>query len=162
MTLPIGVESRASEELAAFIATLVDTADSDTPVTLGYIRERILGAARAQGVEPLRSGSAETLAAEIETLIEEFGDDASAADFVAVKASEDLSKFIETLLDMSEADVVPTLGGMRTAVVDGWAARLAGDGVIDEDSEQTLLAELDALIARYGADKPAEDVLGFE
>ena len=162
MPLPHEVESRVSEELSAFIAPLLDHPDMDTPLTLGFVRQRILGVARAQGVEPRRFGAGESLAREIDALIEEFGADAPAADFVSVKASEDLSQFIETLLDVSEADVVPTLGGMRGAVADGWAARLAGKGVIDDDEDQTLLAEIDALIDRYGEDTPAENLLRFE
>jgi len=162
MPLSREVESRVSEELSAFIAPLVDNPGIDVPLTLGFVRQRILGVAKAQGVEPWRFGNGESLAAEIEALIEEFGDDAPAVDFVAVKASEELSQFIETLLDMSDADIVPTLGGLRTAILDGWVARLAGDGVIDTDEDQTLLAEIDALIARYGKDTPAESVLRFE
>lgn len=162
MPLPHEVESRVSAELSAFIAPLLDNADIDAPLTLGFIRERILGATRAQGIEPLRFASGESLAAEIQALIEEFGADALAADFVSVKASEELSQFIEALLDMADADVVPTLGGMRAAIANGWAARLEGQGIIDEDEDQTLLAEIDALIARYGEDTPAESLLRFE
>jgi len=162
MPLPREVDSRVSEELAAFIAPLVDNPDVEAPLTLGFIRQRILAAANAQGVEPRRFGDGESLAAEIEALIEEFGEDALAVDFVAVKASEDLSRFIEALLDLSDADIVPSLGGVRTAIAEGWVARLAGDGVIDSDEDQTLLAEVDALIERYGKDMPAENLLRFE
>ena len=45
---------------------------------------------------------------------------------------------------------------------DGWLARLAGEGVIDPDGEESLLAEIDALIARYGPDLPAEELLRFD
>ena len=162
MPLPLDADSRVSEELSAFMAPLVDNPDIDVPVTLGFIRQRILAVARAQGVEPRRFEGGESLAVEIDALIEEFGEGAPAVDFVAVKASEELSQVIETLLDLSDADIVPTLGGIQAAIADGWVARLAGDGVIDSDDDQTLLAELDALIVRYGNDTPAETVLRFE
>ena len=164
MTLPIEIDSRMSEELSAFTIPLLDNPDIDVPVTLGFVRRRIRGAARAQGVEPLPFGfgESESLAAEIEALIDEFGEDVPAADFVVVKASEELSRFIETLLDLSDIDIVPTLGGMRAAIAEGWVARLAGEGLIDEDEDQTLCAELDALIDRYGEDTAVESVLRFE
>jgi len=162
MPLPLDVDSRMSEELAAFVAPLLDNPDIGAPLTLGFIRRRILGVAKAWGKESGGAEDAGSLAAEIEALIEEFGDEAPAADFVAVKASEELSELIEALLDMSDVDIVPTLGGMRAAIADGWAARLAGDGIIEGDEDQTLLAEIDALINRYGADTPAESVLRFE
>ena len=162
MPLPLDVDSRMSEELAAFIEPLLDNPDIEAPLTLGFIRQCILRVAKARGEEPAGFGDADSLAAEIEALIEEFGADAPAADFVAVKASGELSQFIETLLDLSDADVVPTLGGMRAAVADGWVARLAGDGVIDDDEDQTMIAEIDALVDRYGADTLAENLLRFE
>jgi hypothetical protein len=47
-------------------------------------------------------------------------------------------------------------------MTEGWLARLAGDGLIEADGEESLLAEIDSLIERYGPDLPAEDVLRFD
>ena len=56
----------------------------------------------------------------------------------------------------------PTLGWVRDAMTGGLIARLVGDGTIDPDEDQTLLAEIDALIERYGDDVIAEDFVRFE
>jgi hypothetical protein len=39
---------------------------------------------------------------------------------------------------------------------------MAGDGLIDPDQNETLIAELDALIERFGSGTPAERLLRFE
>ncbi len=162
MPLPLDADSRVSEELSSFITSVVEDRDIEVVPTLGFIRDRLLEADMTEGTEPRRIGSEESLIAEIEALIEEFGEEAPAMDFVVVKASDELSQVIEALLDLSDADIVPSLGGIRAAIADGWVARLAGVGIIDSDEDQTLLAEIDTLIDRYGEDTPAESVLRFQ
>jgi len=71
---------------------------------------------------------------------------APAIDFTAVKASQELSCVIETLVDDSETDTAPTPGAVREAMNQGLLARLVGDGTID----------------RYGQDTLAEQLLRFE
>ena len=44
----------------------------------------------------------------------------------------------------------------------GVTAELVGDGVIDPDEDQTLQAEIEALIERHGAAAIAEDFIRFE
>jgi hypothetical protein len=110
----------------------------------------------------LKPGSEGSLYAEAVALAEEFGEDANAEEFVVAKASESLSEVIEAVLDRSDEDVVPTLGDVRDAIMQGLAAQLAGEGILDADEDQPLLAELDALIERYGADTLAEDILRFD
>jgi hypothetical protein len=56
----------------------------------------------------------------------------------------------------------PTLGAVRDAVISGLGARLVGDGVLEDDEADTLLAEIDALIEQFGADTLAEAVLSYE
>jgi len=63
---------------------------------------------------------------------------------------------------VSEADTAPTLGTVREAMNQGLLARLVGDGTIDADQDETLFAELDELIDRYGQDTLAEQLLRFE
>jgi chitinase len=165
MPLPIDAASRVSEEMSSLLESLVNNPDLDLPVTLGVVRNKLKLALAGLGLEPDRHafGNEQSLYAEIEALIEEYGEDAPALDFLAVKASDALSDLIEALLDdFEDEDVAATLGRVREAIVDGLAARLAGDGVIGDDEEQTLLAEVDALIERYGEDTLAEDVLGFD
>lgn len=165
MPLPIDTASRVSEEMSSLLESLVNNPDLDLPVTLGVVRNKLKLTLAGLGLDPDRHafGNEQSLYAEIEALIEEYGEDAPALEFLAVKASDALSDLIEALLDdFEDEDVAATLGRVREAIVEGLAARLAGDGVIGEDEEQTLLAEVDALIERYGEDTLAEDVLGFD
>lgn len=163
MPIPINVDSRVSEELSGVMDAMIGNPDFDEPVTLGFVRDKLKEAIAAQGREvDLRPGSEGSLYAEAVALAEEFGEDTLAEEFVAAKASESLSDLIEALLDRGDEDVAPTLGDVRDAVVQGLAAQLAGEGIIDTDEDQPLLAEVDALIERYGKESLAEDVLRFD
>jgi hypothetical protein len=143
---------------------LANDPDLDEPVTLALVRDRLRQRLARQGVEASRHGfgDEQSLYAEVEALIEEYGEDALADDLTTVKASDELSEVIEAILDNTEADTLPTLAIVREAMTEGWLARLAGDGIIEADGEQGLLAEIDSLIERYGPDLPAEDVLRFD
>ena len=163
MPIPIDAESLVSEELSEVIEVLLEEAGTDEILTLGAVRERLRETAAAADREPdRRSGSEETLYAEVERLIDDYGEDAPVADLVVVKASEDLSELIEVLVDEGDEETVQTLADIRAAIVDGRAAQLEGIGVIEADDEQALVAELDGLIERYGGDTPAEVVLRFD
>jgi hypothetical protein len=163
MPTPIYTDSRVSEEISEVIEAMLDNAESSEPVTLGMLRDKLKEAIAGQDREADRKfGSESSLYAEAQALAEEFGEDALAADFVAAKASESLSELIESLLDNSDEETAPTLGDVREAITHGLAARLEGEGVLDADEEQSLLAEIDALIERHGADMLAEDALRFD
>ena len=164
MLLPIEPESRVSEELAEVMDAIVNDPDIEEPVTLALVRDKLREQLATQGIDAERHdfGDEESLYAEIEALIDEFGEDAFAADFTTVKASQELSEVIESILDNSAADIAPTLETVREAMTNGWLAHLVGNGVIEADGEESLLAEIDFLIERYGPDCLAEDVLGFE
>jgi hypothetical protein len=47
-------------------------------------------------------------------------------------------------------------------MVDGLAARLVGDGVLEDDEADMLMPEIDSLIEHYGPDATAEDFLRYE
>ena len=164
MSLPIDGDSRASEELSAYMESLLNDPELEEPVTLGLVRDRLRRARTGHGLKADRSpfGNEDSLYAEVEALVEEFGEEALAADFTAVKASAELSDVIEAVLDEAGRRSVPTLGSLRDAVDRGLLARMAGEGVIDPDQNETLVAELDALIDRFGRDTPAEELLRFE
>lgn len=163
MPIPINVDSRVSEELSGVMDAMIGNPDFDEPVTLGFVRDKLREAIAAQGREVvLRPGSEGSLYAEAAALAEEFGEDTLAEELVAAKASESLSDLIEALLDRGDEDVAPTLGDVREAIVRGLAAQLAGEGIIDSDEDQPLLAEVDALIERHGEETLAEDVLRFD
>ena len=95
-------------------------------------------------------------------MIDEFGGDVPAIDFVAAKASESLSLIIEVAMENPFVRRRTTLEGVRDAMADGLTARLAGDGFIEPDEDQTLQGEIDGLIERYGGHTLAEDFIRFE
>jgi len=56
----------------------------------------------------------------------------------------------------------PTLAVVRQAMTSGLLTRLVGEGVLDDDEDDSLQAEIEALIERYGADALAEGYLRYE
>jgi hypothetical protein len=57
----------------------------------------------------------------------------------------------------------PTLEAVKESIASGGlTAKLVGEGVLDEDEDDALLAEVEALIRRYGADSLAEEFLRYE
>ncbi len=158
------VDSRVTEELSEFIESLVNNPDIELSVTLGFVRDTLQDSVGDEltSEEHHQFGNEGSLYAEVESLIEEYGEDVMAVDFIIAKASDELSMLIEALIDYTEDDITITLGSVRNAITEGLAARLVGEGAIEADEEQTLLAEIDALIGHYGEDLPAENLLRFE
>jgi hypothetical protein len=99
---------------------------------------------------------------EMDALIEEFGEGALAVDFVQSHASEQLSRVIESLVNDENRENPPTLSAVKDAIVSGLGVRLVGEGVLDEDEDDTLLSEIESLIEQFGADALAEDFLRYE
>jgi hypothetical protein len=161
---PIEPERHVSNALAAAMEAIANDPDLDEPVTLALVRDKLRQRLAAQGVEATRRefGEEQSLYAETEALIDEYGEDVLALELTAVKASDELSDVIEAFLDNTDADILPSLGRVRAEMAENWLARLAGEGVIEPDDEQGLLAEIDALIERYGPDLPAENLLRFD
>jgi hypothetical protein len=163
MKAPIDAASRVSAELSAAIEKLVNDPDREEPPSLGEVRAELAGAsADAEQLAAMHPQDRASRLVELDDLIEEFGAEALAADFVSVKASEALSRVIEAAMDDVSLTEEPTLGAVRAALTQGLVARLVGDGVIDPDDDTSLLAEIDDLIARYGEDAVAEDFIRFE
>jgi hypothetical protein len=99
---------------------------------------------------------------EMDALIEEFGESALAVDFVQAQASEQLSRAIESLVDDENRENPPTLAVVREAIISGLGVRLVGEGVLEDDEDDTLVEEIDALIEQFGADSLAEEFLRYE
>ena len=156
--------SRVTSELSALMERMVGDPDREAPPTLEDVRSRIRrrSSAADRRDETLHPQQRASLLAEIDDLVDEFGGEAPAIDFITVKASEQLSRIIEVVIEASRLKHEPTLGMLRDAMVDGLIARLAGDGIIDADQDQTLVAEVDALIERRGRDAIAEGFMRFE
>lgn len=159
--VPIDVASRVSPQMSAFIDKLVNDPDREEPPTLQDVRAALRDSGKAVEARMHPQDRTSSLA-EIESLIEEYGAEAMAIDFVAAQASEGLSRIIETAITDVRVPRNPTLGGVRQAMVNGLTARLVGDGTIDPDADGTLLAEIDALIRRFGEDAVAEHFVRFE
>ena len=156
--------TRVSSELSALIETMADDPDRETPPMLEDVRSLVHHRASAadRREETLHPQQRASLLAEIDDLVAEFGGDALAIDFIAAKASKQLSRVIELAIEQSRVRHQPTLGMVRDAMAAGLIARLAGDGIIDPDQDQTLIAEIEALIERHGDDAIAEDYIRFE
>lgn len=163
MAIPIDPDAQVSPELSEVMSSLLDNPEILEPVTLDTVRSVLLHTLDGDDPdEAPRIGLEETLLAEVEQLIDEYGDDALAGDFVSTSASDALSEFIEAVLERADDEVEVVLGDVRDAVDQGLLAELEGAGLLESDDAQALVAELDGLIERYGADMPAEDLLRMD
>lgn len=162
--LPIDVATRVSAELSRLLEKLVNDPDREEPPTLEDVRAllRRRGDGRAREMEFLHPHDTESLLVEVDNLVEEFGGEASLANFVSGQASEGLSRVIEAAMGEPGTSRVPTLGTVRAAMTSGLTVSLIGQGALDEDDESVLLAEIDELIDRHGRDAVAEQFIRFE
>jgi hypothetical protein len=160
----IDVTSRVSAELSELLQKMVDDPDGDESPTLGAMRALLTaksGRARI-AEEALHPQDRTSLIVELDDLIEEYGEEALAIDFVAVKASEVLSRVIEAAMNEPSLPEDPTLSAVRRSILDGLAARLVGEGAIEVDDDATLLQEIDDLIRRFGEDAVAQEFIRLE
>ncbi len=162
---PIDIASRVSPELSSFIDSIISQLDTDEPVTLGAVRSFIseeLPHELDETEHMHHFDVGESLIDELDTLIDGFGESAAAADFVYAFASEPLSRVIESVANDENRENPATLQVVREALAGGLASRLVGDGVLEDDEDDALLPELEALIDRFGPDAPAENFLRYE
>lgn len=162
---PIDIASRTSPELSSLIETIVNQLDSDEPVTLAAVRsfiEHELPVEISEDEHLHHFDTGESLVDELDALIVGFGESAAAIDFVSVFASEPLSRAIEAVMNDENRENPPTLATIREALSNGLAARLIGDGVLEEDEADLLMPEIEELIARSGSDALAEEFLRYE
>lgn len=161
----IDVAMRVSPGLSALIERRVNDPDASDSPTLGTVREFLTGLlprAFNEAERMHRFDVSESLLDELNTLIDEFGTDAAAVDFVRAAASEPLSRVIEAVVNDENRENPPTLAAVKEALAAGLGARLVGEGVLDEDEDDVLTAEIDGLIERFGPDSLAEELVRFE
>lgn len=162
---PIDIASRTSPELSSLIEAIINQFDSDEPVTLAAVRsfiEHELPAEISEDEHMHHFDTGESLVDELDGLIDQFGESAAAIDFVSVYASEPLSRAIETVVNDENRENPATLATIREALADGLAARLIGDGVLEEDEADLLMPEIEELIERFDAEALAENFLRYE
>jgi len=163
--LSVDVATRISPELSETIEALMNDPEREVPPqTLDEVRAALIrrGTAGTRETEFLHPQDEASLLVELDRLIEEYGKEAPAIDFVAVKASEGLSRIIQAAMDDTRFPLAPMLGAIREAMVGGLTARLIGEGAIDEDDEGVLLGEIDEMIRRFGEETLAETLVRFE
>ncbi|MGC2457374.1 MAG: hypothetical protein WA435_05225 [Gallionellaceae bacterium] len=162
---PIDIASRVSPELSSLIESVINQLDTDEPITLAFIRTFITYdlPAEINETEHLHHFDVnESLVDELDELIEQFGESAAAVDFVFGFASEPLSRAIEEVVNDENRENPATLEDVRQAIVNGLAGRMVGDGILEEDEADMLMAEIENLIDRFGADATAEQFLRYE
>lgn len=162
---PIDIATRVSPNLSSLIESRLNEADTEQSVTLATIRAFVVGLLPTTYTETEHLHHFDvndSLLDELDALIEEFGESALAIDFVQDVASEPLSRVIEAVMYDENRQAPPTLGAVREAIFSGLLARLVGEGVLDEDEDDSLLAELGTLIAKHGEESLAENFLRYE
>jgi len=161
----IDISTRVSSRLSALLKSRVDNPECEQPVTLMAVRRFLadLMPADFNEAERMHHFDVDTsLLDELDALVEEFGAQALAVDFVQTSASEPLSRAIEWVVNDENRENPPTLSVIRDALIAGLGARLVGDGVLEDDEDDTLQSEIESLIEQFGADTLAEDFLRYE
>lgn len=161
----VDVASRVSPRLSALIEGRANDPDEEQPVTLSEVRSflaDLLSEEYREAEQLHRFDLGDSLLDELDALIEEFGEGALAIDFAQHAASEALTQVIEAILDDDSRDNPPTLETVREAILAGLPSQLLGEGALEDDESDTLLAEIEAMIERFGADALAEGFLCFE
>lgn len=162
---PIDVAARVSPQLSALIEARVNDPDAEQPITLAKVRTFIadLLPGPFKAAERMHHFDvSESILDELDALIEEYGKDALAVDFARISASEPLTRVIEAVIDDDNREYPPTLAVVREAMIAGLLTRLVGEGALDDDEDDSLLAEIEALIDYYDADELAEGFLRYE
>lgn len=161
----IDIATRVSPNLSTLIENRLNRAELEQAITLADMRDFVTGVlteAFSETEQLHHFDINESLLDELNALIDEFGETALAVDFVQESASEPLSRIIDTVINDKDRKHPQTLGMVREAMVSGLSASLVGAGVLDEDEDDDLLAEIEALIGRHGADALAEAFIRYE
>ncbi len=163
MAIPEDISEEVSAELSATLQHAISAADDELPVTLGVVQimmeDDLLKRMSEVGVVDPANHTA--VLAELDALIENFGDDVAADSFVRARASETLSAVIENYIDHTGEELPPTLGEVRRPMHNGLVAELIGVGELEDDEEQTLYDEIDRLVDLHGDAAPAEGFLAY-
>lgn len=156
MTQMFDVYEETSEALSAIIRKVLDDRRITQPATLAHVRKEILRGVKTETV-PLNRFADDILQElhdEIDYLIEQHGEDSLAVHFMKPRASQVLTALIDAGVDKF-GDL--SLAQLFDEMQNGLLAELTARGEVDADDEQTVIAELQALINAHGADAIAEE-----
>jgi len=160
MTLATDVYENTSEALSAVIEKVLNDEEIAQPASLASVREEVLKGVKTVTI-PLNRFSDDQLQElrdEIDYLIEEYGKDALAVRFLKPRASQALTQLIDAGIDKLGE---PSLVQLFDELENGLLANLIGKGEIDDDEAQTVTAELQALINKYGPEAIAEEFVRY-
>lgn len=159
MSIVEDIYQNTSPGLSALIAEVLDDEQLAQPATLASVREAVLSQIKTPTI-PLNRFSSDQIQAlrdETDALIDEYGADALAVRFMRPWVSEGLGRLIAAGLDELGTS---SLGEIFAAAERGLLANLIGQGEIDDDEAQNIIAELQTQIDRHGEDALAEEFLG--
>ncbi len=160
MTLATDVYENTSEALSAVIEKVINDEEIAQPASLASVREEVLKGVKTVTI-PLNRFSddqMQELRDEIDYLIEEYGKDAAAVRFFKPRASQALTQLIDAGIDKLDE---PSLAQLFDELENGLLANLIGKGELDDDEAQTVTAELQALINKYGPEAIAEEFVRY-
>ncbi len=158
MGIDCELTNTTSHELALAIQQEMNNEEHPQPPTLGSMLASMQQGLYEELVQSRRidSDREQSIIAELESLIEDYGADALAEDFVDYSATENLAAAAHALLNSLATDQPPTLTTLRNAITGGLCTQLVASGEIELDDEHSLITEVDELIQLHGEDTPAE------
>lgn len=162
MTVEMDVPGTVSENLATVIESELNNPEYEQAPRLGNVLNAINHGLVQRLVDDKRldiQKTDDTIIREIKGLIETYGADRPAQDFIRYRSSENLATVIEAVLDKYDGDQPPTLGIVLDNMNHGLVAELVGTGEIDADEDDTLFSEIQRLIRSHGENTPAEQLL---
>lgn len=162
---PTDVSSNVTPRLSALIESVVNNPDGpDTPTleTVHHFFTDLMPKEFVEAEQMHHFDLTDSLLDELTQLIEDFGAEAPVIDFIRSSASEGLTRVIEAMVNDDNRENPATLSELRNLLINGFSAHLVGEGVLDEDEDDELLAEVDSLIEHFSEEAFVENFLRYE
>lgn len=161
----IDVSSNVTPRLSALIESVVNNPDGPDTPTLDTVRQFFSDLMPKDFIETEHLHHfdlTDSLLDELTQLIDDYGPDAPAVDFIRANASEGLTRVMEAMVNDDNRENPATLGELRGLLNNGFCAHLVGEGLLDEDEDDVLLAEVDGLIEHFSEEALVENFLRYE
>ena len=158
MDVDCELSNTTSHELALAIQQEMNNQDHPQPPTLGSMLESMRSGLYEELVQQRRIAAdrEQSILGELECLVENYGEEALAEDFVDYSATDNLSAVVHALISSLATDQPPTLTTLHNAISNGLCTQLVASGEIEMDDEHSLITEVNELIQLHGEDTPAE------